>query len=77
MLAHEILKFVRVSNCMQCEAQLHAPLTCEGFRGFKKKGGGGIRGRLRHSSPLVSLLDKRVFKFKVYIFKKIYYFYKF
>jgi len=30
----------------------------------------GIRGRLRNSSPLASLLDKRVFKFKVYIFKR-------
>ena len=30
----------------------------------------GIRGRLRNSSPLVSLLDKRVFKFKVRIFKR-------
>ena len=30
----------------------------------------GIRGRLRSSSPLVTLLDKRVFKFKVCIFKR-------
>ena len=56
----------------------HAHLTCEGFllrlrlvtasrRGDLKR---GIRGRLRNSSPLVSLLDKRVFKFKVRIFKR-------
>jgi len=35
----------------------------------------GIRGRLRNSSPLVSLLNKRAYKFKVVILKiEIYYF---
>ena len=34
----------------------------------------GIRGRLRNSSPLVSLLNKRAYKFKVVISKiEIYY----
>ena len=42
---------------MQCEALKHAPLTCEGFGGFKR----GIRGRLRNLSPLVTLLNKKKF----------------
>ena len=40
--------------------------NCKQTRDLKR----GIRGRLRNSSPLVSLLDKRVFKFKVRIFKR-------
>ena len=39
--------------------------NCKQTRDLKS----GIRGRLRNSSPLVSLLDKRVYKFKVEISK--------
>ena len=61
---------------MQCEALKHAPLTCEGIRGFIKR---GIRGRTsclpcscepakQNSSPLVSLLDKKKFTNLVKLF---------
>ena len=43
---------------MQCEALKHAPLTCEGFRGFKK--GEGSDFVIQASSPLTK---KQNFKF--------------
>ena len=39
----QILKFAinfLKQNACSALAQLHAPWTCEGIRGFKKKGGG-------------------------------------
>jgi len=41
---------------MQCEAQLHVPLTCEGFGGFKK----GDKG-----TDFVSALQLRAFEAKI------------
>ena len=36
LLVHEILKFARVFNTCGTIVLSHAPLTCEGFRGFKE-----------------------------------------
>ena len=62
---------------MQCASTFACPLNVEGIGGFKK-GDKGMASCLpcsckpakQNSSPLVSLLDKRVFKFKVCIFKR-------
>jgi len=56
---------------MQCASTIACPSNVARVRGLLR----GIRGRLRNSSPLVSLLNKRVYKFKVWISKiEIYYF---
>ena len=57
---------------MQCVVLTHATSNVRGGLEDLKR---GIRGRLRNSSPLVSLLNKRAYKFKVVISKiEIYYF---